>query len=113
LALFSVSLDARSKERFGVVSAVILVLLLFTAIHIPQYLPNVGVIAAVGLLSLALTLIRAYSGKLLPCIAIHLVFNGIQAIILLVEPYARQFLPTTTPPPDPAATIIHLIGFIN
>ncbi len=113
LGLFAISLDPNSKERFGVVSAVILVLALFTAIHIPQYWPNLGVIAAVGLLSVALTLIRAFSGKLLPCIAIHLVFNGIQAIILLVEPYARKFLPTTTPPPDPTATIIQLMGFMN
>lgn len=113
LGLFSVRLDARSKERIGVVSAVIMVLALFTLIHVPQYWPNLGVIAAVGILSVALTLIRAYSGKLLPCIAIHLVFNGITAVILLVEPYAKRFLPPTPAPPDPAATIIQFIGFIN
>ncbi|HWN09501.1 MAG TPA: CPBP family intramembrane glutamic endopeptidase [Pyrinomonadaceae bacterium] len=113
LSLFSVPLDPKSTERMGVVGAVIIVLALFTLIHVPQYWPNLGVIAAVGLLSLALTLIRAYSGKLLPCIAIHLVFNGIQAVILLVEPYAQRFLPPTVTPPDPAAIFIHLIGFIN
>ncbi len=112
LSQFSVQLEPRSKERVGVVGAVILVLGLFTLIHVPQYWPNLGVIAAVGILSLALTLVRAYSGKLLPCIVIHLVFNGIQAVILLVDPYAQRFLPSTTPP-DPAATFIHLIGFIN
>ncbi len=112
-SIVSVQLDPKSKERMGVVGAVVIVLALFTLIHVPQYWPNVGVIAAVGILSVALTLIRAYSGKLLPCIAIHLVFNGIQAVILLVEPYAKQFLPPAVPPPDPAALVIHLIGFIN
>ena len=113
LSGFSVRLEPESRERVGVIGAVILVLALFTLIHVPQYWPNMGVIAAVGLLSVVLTLIRAYSGKLLPCIAIHLVFNGIQAIILLVEPYAQRFLPPTATPPDPAAIFIHLIGFIN
>ena len=112
LSAFSVRLEPESRERVGVIGAVILVLALFTLIHVPQYWPNLGVIAAVGLLSVVLTLIRAYSGKLLPCIAIHLVFNGIQAIILLVEPYAQRLLPPTTPP-DPVAIVIHLIGFIN
>lgn len=112
LSPFSVRLEPESRERIGMAGAVFLVLALFTLIHVPQYWPNLGVIAAVGILSVVLTLVRAYSGKLLPCIAIHLVFNGIQAVILLVEPYAQRLLPSTTPP-DPAATIIHLIGFLN
>ena len=48
--------------------AVIVVLGVFTLIHVPQYWPNVGVIAAVGFLSISLTLIRAYTGRLLPCV---------------------------------------------
>jgi len=113
LSLFSVQLEPKSKERVGVVGAVILVLALFTLIHVPQYWPNMGVIAAVGILSLVLTTVRAYSGKLLPCIAIHLVFNGIQAVILLVEPYAQRFLPPAVPPPDPATLLLPLIRLIT
>jgi len=113
LSLFSLQLEPESKERVGVVGAVVLVLALFTLIHVPQYWPNLGVIAAVGILSLVLTVVRAYTGKLLPCIAIHLVFNGIQAVILLVEPYAQRFLPPATTPPDPAMTLVHLLGFIS
>jgi membrane protease YdiL (CAAX protease family) len=79
----------------GVPGAVIIVLALFTVIHVPQYWPNFGIIAAVALLSIALTLVRAYSGRLLPCIVIHLVFNGIQAVLLVLEPYAHRMLPTT------------------
>ncbi|MBC8032468.1 MAG: CPBP family intramembrane metalloprotease [Pyrinomonadaceae bacterium] len=112
-ALFSVRLEPNTKERMGIVGAVILVLALFTLIHVPQYWPNMGVIAAVGLLSLVLTVVRAYSGKLLPCVAIHLVFNGIQAVILLVEPYAQRFLPPGAKPVEPAAIILPLIGIIN
>lgn len=63
--------------------AVVFVLGLFTVVHVPQYWPNYGVIAAIGLLSLALTLVRAFSGRLLPCIIIHLVFNGIQSILIV------------------------------
>lgn len=113
LALFAVRLEPDSKERFGVYGAVILVLALFTVIHVPQYWPNIGVIAAVGILSLVLTVVRAYSGRLLPCIVIHLVFNGIQAVILLVEPYAQRFLPSGANAPDPASILLPLIGFIN
>jgi membrane protease YdiL (CAAX protease family) len=71
----------------GVSPAVIIVLGVFTLIHVPQYWPNVGVIAAVGLLSVSLTIIRARTGYLLPCVVIHLVFNGIQAIVLVIEPH--------------------------
>ena len=71
----------------GVWPAVIIVLGIFTLIHVPQYWPNFGVLAAVGLLSVSLTIIRAYSGRLLPCVVIHLVFNGIQAIVLVIEPH--------------------------
>lgn len=112
LAAFSVNLEPEAKERLGIIGAVILVLALFTLIHVPQYWPNMGVIAAVGILSLVLTVVRAYSGKLLPCIAIHLVFNGITAVILLVEPYARQFLPSGANTVDPAL-ILPLLDLIN
>jgi uncharacterized protein len=90
----------------GVVGAVVFVLLLFTLIHVPQYWPNFGVIAAVGLLSLSLTIIRAFTGRLLPCVVIHLVFNGITSIILLVEPYLSK----ATPASEPAATAVLLLA---
>lgn len=71
------------QRWIGRVGAVIFVLGLFTAVHLPQYWPNFGVIAAVGLLSVALTVIRAVSGRLLPCVVIHLVFNGIQSVLIV------------------------------
>jgi membrane protease YdiL (CAAX protease family) len=103
-------LYAPLQRLTGVRGAVIIVLALFTIIHVPQYWPNVGVIAAVALLSIVLTLVRAYSGRLLPCIVIHLVFNGIQAVILMLEPYAHRFLPTTE---QTAPTVTILLPLIR
>lgn len=106
-------LYAPLQRAMGVPAAVVIVLLLFTIVHVPQYQSNIGVIAAVGLLSVALTVIRAYTGRLLPCVIIHLVFNGIQATTLVLEPH---FGPATPPPPvdpTPAAlllsTLVHSI----
>ena len=99
-------LYAPLQRLAGVPGAVIMVLALFTIIHVPQYWPNLGVISAVALLSIALTVIRAYSGRLLPCVVIHLVFNGIQAVILVAEPYVEKFLPTTEPLVPPTAAIL-------
>lgn len=98
-------------QRFaGVPGAVVIVLALFTIIHVPQYWPNFGVIAAVALLSIVLTVIRAYSGQLLPCIVIHLVFNGIQAVILMVEPYTRPLIPSAEPAAPVSSVLVPLIS---
>ncbi|HKP47082.1 MAG TPA: CPBP family intramembrane glutamic endopeptidase [Pyrinomonadaceae bacterium] len=90
-------LYAPLQKLAGAPVAVCLVLALFTIIHVPQYWPNYGAIAAVATLSIALTFVRAYTHRLLPCIIIHLVFNGIQAAILLVEPYAQRIAPSSEP----------------
>jgi membrane protease YdiL (CAAX protease family) len=87
-------LYAPLQRLAGVPGAVLIVLALFTIIHVPQYWPNAGVIAAVGLLSVVLTVVRAYSGRLLPCIVIHLVFNGVQALILIIEPHVKPMIPS-------------------
>jgi hypothetical protein len=98
------------QRVIGVKGAVIFVLGLFTLIHVPQYWPNIGVISAVALLSIVLTIVRASTGRLLPCVVIHMAFNGVQALLLLVEPYVQRLSP---PPPVPTLSIlfplIHLI----
>lgn len=73
----------------GAKVAVILVTVLFAVPHVPQYWPNIAVIGSITLLSVALTVLRARTGRLLPCIAVHLVFNGIQSVIIVAEPYLR------------------------
>ncbi len=52
-------LYAALQRLIGVGGAIVFVLGLFTLIHVPQYWPNVGVISAVALLSVALTIVRA------------------------------------------------------
>ena len=92
------------RRLAGAWLAVVMVLSIFAAIHVPQYWPSYGVIATILLLSTALTLIRAYTGKLLPCFIVHLVFNGIQSILIVLNPYLERLLPTApTPAPVPPA----------
>ncbi|MGE0127829.1 MAG: lysostaphin resistance A-like protein [Blastocatellales bacterium] len=76
-----------SVERLtGKGAAVTFVTLLFALVHVPQYWGSVAAITAIVSLSLVLTLLRAWTGKLLPCVVTHLVYNGVQAVVLLVAP---------------------------
>jgi CAAX protease family protein len=67
-------------------AGVTFVTLLFALVHAPQYWGSVAVLVSILSLSFVLTLLRAWTGKLLPCVATHLVFNAIQAVGLLVSP---------------------------
>jgi hypothetical protein len=79
-----------NPERVGTISAVCGVLLLFTIVHVPQYRQNIGVILVICLLSMTLTIVRAYTGRLLPCFIIHLVFNGTTSLIIIFGPYIQR-----------------------
>lgn len=81
------------QRTFGVAFAVFSVTALFALVHVPQYWPSYSTIVLLTLLSLTLTLIRVYTGNLLPCIIMHFIFNGIQSALLLLEPY----IPKPTP----------------
>lgn len=74
----------------GVLWAVVVVSSLFTFVHVFQYSNNLGVIAAISIFSLSLTFMRAYTGRLLPCYVMHLVFNGIQSIVIIFGPYMQR-----------------------
>ena len=82
------------ERTAGAKAAVILVTLLFAVPHVPQYWPNIGVISSITLLSIVLTVVRARTGRLLPCFVIHLAFNGIQSVIIVLEPHLRVALET-------------------
>lgn len=86
------------QRTFGVTPAVIGVTLLFTLVHVPQYLESPSTIVLLSILSLTLTLLRVYSGSLLPCVIFHTLVNGIQSAILIAEPYIRQTVPTDAAP---------------
>jgi membrane protease YdiL (CAAX protease family) len=89
------------RRLAGAGFAVGMVLLIFAAIHVPQYWPSFGVIGTILLLSTVLTLIRARTGKLLPCFIVHLVFNGIQSLLIVLNPYIERLMPQA-PAPVPA-----------
>lgn len=95
------------QRAVGVVAAIAIVAMTFAGLHVLQYWPNYGAIAAISLLSLVLTIVRARTGRLLPCYMIHLVFNGIQSVIIVAEPIVRSLL--QTPHPDAAPAILRLL----
>ncbi len=91
------------QRSVGITGAVVIVTFMFAAVHVPQYWGSPGTILLICLLSLLLTLIRVKTDNLLPCIIMHTIFNGIQSIVLVIEPY----LPKTEPiVPEQAAFII-------
>lgn len=78
----------------GMKWAVVIVSVMFAAVHLMQYRNNPAVIAAVTVLSFTLTWVRAHTGRLLPCFVIHAVFNGIQAVLIVAQPYLKTPAPT-------------------
>jgi len=95
------------QRAAGVVAAIAIVAMTFAGLHVLQYWPNYGAIGAISLLSLVLTIVRARTGRLLPCYVIHLVFNGIQSVIIVAEPIVRSLF--QTPHPDAAPAILRLL----
>jgi membrane protease YdiL (CAAX protease family) len=76
----------RALERAaGMGVAIVLVSLLFAGVHVFQYRNNIAVILSINLLSITVTLARANSGKVLPAFIMHLVFNGIQSILIVLS----------------------------
>lgn len=75
------------ERAAGVGVAFAVVSLLFAGIHVFQYINNIGVILVITVLSMTLTAARAYSGSVIPPFIIHLVFNGIQSLVLVLAPF--------------------------
>ena len=96
------------QRSTGPGTAIVIVSLLFASVHFIQYWNNLGVVAAVTLLSFVLTWVRAHTGRLLPCFIIHFVFNGVQAILIVAEPYLKTLAPTS--PEQKSAIILSLSG---
>ncbi|MBA2606965.1 MAG: CPBP family intramembrane metalloprotease, partial [Acidobacteria bacterium] len=94
------------QKTFGVGLAILFVTIVFAAVHVPQYYPSYSTIFLICLLSLVLTLIRVWTGNLLPCIVLHTLFNGIQSLVLVLQSFLPQNSDST---PEPAAFIIHFI----
>ena len=80
------------EKAAGVAIAVVIVSLLFAGVHVFQYRNNLAVIAVITLLSITLTVARAVSGKVLPAFIIHLVFNGIQSVLIVLGAFVGKDL---------------------
>ncbi|MCD9189374.1 MAG: CPBP family glutamic-type intramembrane protease [Pyrinomonadaceae bacterium] len=78
------------RKTFNVPVAVIVTTVLFAGVHYPQYWGSWGTIILITTLSLILTFIRVRSDNLLPCVVLHFIFNGIQSVVLILEPYLKQ-----------------------
>jgi len=89
------------QRTFGVPAAVAAVTLLFSLVHVPQYYESPSTILLLTVLSLILTLMRVFSGNLLPCIIFHTLINGIQSVGLIAEPYLKEYT-------EPAATAMSI-----
>ena len=79
------------QRAIGMAGGVAIVTVLFAGIHVFQYYDNFAVVAVITMLSLTLTLLRARTGRLLPSFVLHLVFNGIQAAFLILQPFIGKF----------------------
>lgn len=91
------------QRSFGVVTGVLLTTFLFAVIHVPQYYPSYSTIFLIVLLSLVLTLVRVRTKNLLPCVILHTIFNGIQSLLLILQPYIES-----TEPQEKVSALIHI-----
>lgn len=73
------------RKIFGVAPTVVVVTVMFAGVHVLQYLGAWVSIAGLTLLSLALTLIRARTRSILPCVAIHTVNNAFFSVLILLN----------------------------
>ena len=89
------------QRSAGNVLAIVIVTFLFALVHVPQYWGSPTTIILLTLLSLILTLVRAQTGNLLPCVVLHTLFNAVQSALLILNPEMN----TPAAPPDPAAFI--------
>ncbi len=78
------------QKWFGLRAGFLSVTILFTLVHVLQYYPSYSTIFLLFLLSLTLTAIRVKTGNLFPCIVLHTLFNGLQSLLLIIEPYINK-----------------------
>jgi membrane protease YdiL (CAAX protease family) len=70
-------------HRMGRFRAIAIVTGMFAVVHFPQYAGSLLILIAVTVLSFALTLIRSYTGQLLPCVLAHFLYNAIGSVLIL------------------------------
>jgi membrane protease YdiL (CAAX protease family) len=64
-------------------ATVAVVTLLFAGVHLPQYWGAPATLFTLTLLSFVITLIRAKTRSLLPCVAVHFINNGLMSLLIV------------------------------
>jgi len=93
------------QRTFGVAPAVAMVTIIFAAVHFLQYWGSPSTIFLICFLSLILTMVRVYSKNILPCVILHTIINGVQAIVLVLQ----SFFPDANAVESKAAAFVHLL----
>lgn len=96
------------ERAAGKIWAIVVVTAMFAGVHVHQYRKNLAVILAVVVLSFVLTWVRAQTGRLFPCFVIHTLFNGIQAILIIAQPYFKT--PPSTQPSVPQGFVFDALA---
>jgi uncharacterized protein len=71
----------------GVWPSVLVVAALFAGVHFPQYWGAWAGLISISILSLTLTIIRAKTKSIQPCIAVHVAFNAVSSVLILLRHY--------------------------
>jgi membrane protease YdiL (CAAX protease family) len=95
------------QRLLGMGWAVVVVSIMFAGVHVFQYKNNIGVIIVITILSITLTLTRAWTDRLLPSVVIHTIFNGLQSLYLVLEPFVQK--PEKVQPAPALIQLFHTI----
>jgi membrane protease YdiL (CAAX protease family) len=78
-------LFASVRRHLGLIATVVVITLLFSGVHVLQYWGAWVSVAGLTLLSLALTVIRARTKSILPCVVIHTLNNAFFSVLILLN----------------------------
>jgi membrane protease YdiL (CAAX protease family) len=88
--LYGSFLKAFANRKVGIWVASLAVMMLFTIAHLPAYGESLGAMIAMVELSLACTLLRAWTGQVAPAYLTHFVYNvGAAFSVLCYDPAKR------------------------
>ncbi len=78
-------LFASMRKHLGLVATVIVITLLFSGVHVLQYWDAWVSVAGLTMLSLVLTVVRARTKSILPCVVIHTLNNAFFSVLILLN----------------------------
>lgn len=78
-------LFASVRRHLGLIATVVVITLLFAGVHVLQYWGAWVSVAGLTLLSLALTVVRARTKSILPCVVIHTLNNAFFSVLIVLN----------------------------